>query len=172
MASNGEWTLGLIDSAWFGSDYEGKAGREEAKRIGFESLDLFIGFDPGRMTKADRKSYVSDNQSAGLPIVSLVCTCLGLSDFNPAIRNYHVERARNIVDLAAEFDDARNVLLRAWRVYVSEKTAPGGIGMESGGRRDTPGRRSRGSAQTRTRDRTSAIRIRLHRFTRYHGTLS
>src|SRR5262249_20528582 len=34
------WTLGLIDSAWFGSDYEGKDGREEAKRIGFESLDL------------------------------------------------------------------------------------------------------------------------------------
>jgi hypothetical protein len=41
MSKKDNWTLGLIDSAWFGSDYEGKDGREEAKRIGFESLDLF-----------------------------------------------------------------------------------------------------------------------------------
>ena len=77
MSKNDNWTLGLIDSAWFGSDYEGKNGREEAKRIGFESLDLFVGFDPGRMSKTNRERYVTENQSAGLPIVSLVCTCLG-----------------------------------------------------------------------------------------------
>jgi len=82
MSKNDNWTLGLIDSAWFGSDYEGKNGREEAKRIGFESLDLFVGFDPGRMSKTNRERYVTENQSAGLPIVSLVCTCLGLSDFS------------------------------------------------------------------------------------------
>jgi hypothetical protein len=51
MSKNDNWTLGLIGSAWFGSDYEGKDGREEAKRIGFESLDFFVGFDPGRMSK-------------------------------------------------------------------------------------------------------------------------
>ena len=28
MSKNDNWTLGLIDSAWFGSDYEGKNGRE------------------------------------------------------------------------------------------------------------------------------------------------
>ena len=94
MSKNDNWTLGLIDSAWFGSDYDGKNGREEAKRIGFESLDLFVGFDPGRMSKTNRERYVTENQSAGLPIVSLVCTCLGLSDFNPAIRDYHIERAK------------------------------------------------------------------------------
>jgi len=55
MSKNDNWTLGLIDSAWFGSDYEGKDGREEAKRIGFESLDLFVGFDPGRMSKTNRE---------------------------------------------------------------------------------------------------------------------
>jgi D-psicose/D-tagatose/L-ribulose 3-epimerase len=80
MSKNDNWTLGLIDSAWFGSDYEGKDGREEAKRIGFESLDLFVGFDPGRMSKTNRERYVTENRSAGLPIVSLVCTCLGLSE--------------------------------------------------------------------------------------------
>jgi hypothetical protein len=55
MSKNDNWTLGLIDSAWFGSDYERKNGREEAKRIGFESLDLFVGFDPGRMSKTNRE---------------------------------------------------------------------------------------------------------------------
>src|SRR5262249_23152616 len=42
MSKNDNWTLGLIDSAWFGSDYEGKDGREEAKRIGFESPHVHL----------------------------------------------------------------------------------------------------------------------------------
>ena len=75
---NKNWTLGLIDSAWFGTDYEGKRGREEAKRIGFESLDVFVGFDPGKLDQRERQAYIDDNLSTGLPVVSLVCTCLGL----------------------------------------------------------------------------------------------
>jgi len=124
MSKNDNWTLGLIDSAWFGSDYEGKDGREEAKRIGFESLDLFVGFDPGRMSKTNRERYVAENQSAGLPIVSLVCTCLGLSDFNPAIRDYHIERAKNVVDLAAEFASARNLCFVPGEYMFQKKLIP------------------------------------------------
>jgi hypothetical protein len=48
MAHNSKWTLGLIDSAWFGSKFDGQAGREQAKKIGFESLaqlaQLEVGF--------------------------------------------------------------------------------------------------------------------------------
>lgn len=109
MTAYPEWKLGLIDSAWFGSQYEGRAGRQEAKKIGFDSLDLFIGFDPGRMTPAERRSYVADVRSVELPIISLVCTCLGLSDFNPAVRSYHIERAKNVLDLASEFPSAINL---------------------------------------------------------------
>jgi D-psicose/D-tagatose/L-ribulose 3-epimerase len=104
-----EWKLGLIDSAWFGSPFEGLPGKQEAKRIGFDSLDLFVGFDPGRMTPAERSNYVAEVRSVGLPINSLVCTCLGLSDFNPAVRSYHIERAKNVLDLASEFSSARNL---------------------------------------------------------------
>ncbi|HTZ67223.1 MAG TPA: sugar phosphate isomerase/epimerase [Roseiarcus sp.] len=104
-----QWKLGLIDSAWFGSEYEGQRGREEAKRIGFDSLDLFIGFDPGRMTEGERRNYVAEIRSVDLPINSLVCTCLGLSDFNPAVRSYHIERAKNVLDLASGFLEARNL---------------------------------------------------------------
>ncbi|MGE3831201.1 MAG: sugar phosphate isomerase/epimerase family protein, partial [Parvibaculaceae bacterium] len=124
MAANGDWTLGLIDSAWFGSDYEGKRGRDEARRIGFESLDLFIGFDPGKMTAEERKRFIADNESAGLPIVSLVCTCLGLSDFNPAIRFYHIERAKNVVDLAADFKTSRNLCFVPGEYMFQKKLIP------------------------------------------------
>jgi sugar phosphate isomerase/epimerase len=101
-----QWKLGLIDSAWFGSQYEGLPGKQEAKRIGFDTLDLFIGFDPGRMSPAERGDYVADIRSVDLPINSLVCTCLGLSDFNPAVRSYHIERAKNVLDLASGFSAA------------------------------------------------------------------
>ena len=97
-----QWKLGLIDSAWFGSQYEGLPGKQEAKRIGFDTLDLFIGFDPGRMSPTERRNYVADIRSVDLPINSLVCTCLGLSDFNPAVRSYHIDRAKNVLDLASE----------------------------------------------------------------------
>jgi sugar phosphate isomerase/epimerase len=103
MAAYPQWKLGLIDSAWFGSPFEGRRGKEEAKKIGFDSLDLFVGFDPGRMSAAERSGYAAEVRAADLPVNSVVCTCLGLSDFNPAIRSYHIERARNVVDLATEF---------------------------------------------------------------------
>jgi D-psicose/D-tagatose/L-ribulose 3-epimerase len=122
MHSN--WTLGLIDSAWFGSDYEGKRGREEAKRIGFESLDLFVGFDPGKLGKAERQAYITENLSTGLPVISLVCTCLGLSDFNPAIRGYHIERAKNVVDLAADFPTNRNLCFVPGEYMFQKKLIP------------------------------------------------
>src|SRR5436190_8760239 len=124
MTTRSTWTLGLIDSAWFGSNYEGKAGREEAKRIGFESLDLFVGFDPGAMARTDRERYVRENESAGVPIVSLVCTCLGLSDFNPAIRNFHIQRAKNVVDLATEFATARNLCFVPGEYMFQKKLIP------------------------------------------------
>jgi D-psicose/D-tagatose/L-ribulose 3-epimerase len=109
MTAYPEWKLGLIDSAWFGSQYEGPPGRQEAKTIGFDSLDLFIGFDPGRMTPDERRNYVADARGVDLPIISLVCTCLGLSDFNPAVRSYHIERAKSVLDLASGFSSAKNL---------------------------------------------------------------
>jgi len=102
MSVYAQWKVGVIDSEWFGSQYEGLPGKQEAKRIGFDTLDLFIGFDPGRMSPTERRDYVADIRSVDLPINSLVCTCLGLSDFNPAVRSYHIERAKNVLDLASE----------------------------------------------------------------------
>ena len=78
MSGDSDWKLGLIDSAWFGSEFEGLAGLQQARRIRFDSLDLVIGFDPGSMTSAERDAHVTGAKSVEFPIKFLVCTCLGL----------------------------------------------------------------------------------------------
>ena len=127
MPATHQWTLGLIDSAWFGSDYEGQPGREAARRIGFDTLDLFIGFDPGAMPVEERRAWVTGAESVGLPVISLVCTCLGLNDFNPAIRGFHIERAKNIVDLAAAFSTVRNLCFVPGEYMFQQKLLPASL---------------------------------------------
>ena len=61
------WELSLIDSAWHGSPYEGRRGLELARELGYEAIDLFVGFDPGRMTAGERTAYLRDVSESGLP---------------------------------------------------------------------------------------------------------
>lgn len=124
MAATGEWTLGLIDSAWFGSEYEGQPGREEARRIGYDTLDLFIGFDPGAMPADELQAYVAGARSVGLPIISLVCASFGLNEFNPAVRDYHIARSKRIVDLAAAIPSVRNLCFAPGEYMFSQKLLP------------------------------------------------
>jgi D-psicose/D-tagatose/L-ribulose 3-epimerase len=130
MIQNSKWTVGLIDSAWFGSKFEGQAGREQAKRIGYESLDLFVGFDPGKLTVEERDAYVAGAQSVSLPVISLVCTCLGLNDFNPSVRSYHIERAKNVVALAAQFPTVRNLCFVPGEYMFQKKLLPPSLEWE------------------------------------------
>ncbi len=124
MTNSKTWRLGLIDSAWFDSEFDGQPGRELTKKIGFETMDLFVGFDPGRMSGEERNAYIYGAQSVDLPIVSLVCTCLGLNDFNPAIRSYHIERAKHVVELAAAFSTARNLCFVPGEFMFQRKLIP------------------------------------------------
>lgn len=103
------WNLGVIDSAWFGSEYEGKLGLIESKKLGFDSFDYFIGFDPEALSEDERRAYVARGDETGLPVISIICTCLGLTDFNPSVRDFHIRRAKAVVDLASEFETATNV---------------------------------------------------------------
>ena len=124
MVESTAWTIGLIDSAWFGTEFVGAAGREQAKAIGFDTLDLFIGFDPGKLTASETEQFAASVTSAGLPVVSLVATCLGLSDFNPSIRDYHIARARSVVDLATAFSTARNLCFVPGEYMFQRKLIP------------------------------------------------
>jgi sugar phosphate isomerase/epimerase len=104
------WELALVDSAWHGSEYEGAPGLALARELGYEAIDLFVAFDPGRLSPDERAHRVQQVKAAGLPVLSVLCTCLGLNDFNPAVRDYHIERACNVIDYATEFETARNLL--------------------------------------------------------------
>jgi len=127
MTERKQWKLGLIDSAWFGSEYEGQRGREAARRIGFDTLDLFVGFDPGALSRDGKRDYVDGALSVGLPVISLVCTCLGLNDFNPAVRSFHIDRAENVVDLATAFPTVRNICFVPGEYMFQQKLLPASL---------------------------------------------
>ena len=97
------WRLGLVDSAWFGSPWEGRAALELTKEIGFEAIDLFVGYDPGELSGAGASGPPAGAGSVGLPVWALLCTPLGLADFNDGVRRYHIERAKRVVELATDF---------------------------------------------------------------------
>jgi sugar phosphate isomerase/epimerase len=109
-AGEAGWEIALIDSAWHGSEYEGPSGLVRARELGYEAVDLFVGFDPERMSRDERAAYLQGARDSALPVYSVVCTCLGLNDFNPAVRDYHIQRACAVVDLGAELDTVRNLL--------------------------------------------------------------
>ena len=92
------WELALIDSAWHGSEFDGEPGLALARELGYEAIDLFVGFDPGTMPAAERATRIRQVRESGLPVISVVCTCLGLNDFNPAMREYHIRRACSVID--------------------------------------------------------------------------
>jgi sugar phosphate isomerase/epimerase len=104
------WEISLIDSVWHGSAHEGSDGLALAAQVGYDAVDLFVGFDPAALSSHERDRYVADVRNCGIPPLSVICTCLGLNDFNPSVRDYHIRRACAAIDLGAEFDSVRNLL--------------------------------------------------------------
>ena len=100
--------LGLINSAWVQSGQETAFGIRKTREIGFDSIDIFA--DPYDTVEMDRRLIKAECDRAGLPIVSVPCVALGLTDFNPSVRRFHFDRVWAYIDMARQFD-AKNVLL-------------------------------------------------------------
>jgi sugar phosphate isomerase/epimerase len=100
--------LGLINSAWVQAGRETAHGIWMTRELGFDSIDIFA--DPLDMSELERKLIKNECERAGLPIVSIACVALGLTDFNPSVQRFHVQRVRDYLGLASEFH-AKNVLL-------------------------------------------------------------
>lgn len=111
--------LGLINSAWAQAGRDTAFGIRMTRKIGFDSIDIFA--DPLDAGQAERDLIRDECGRAGLPIVGVACVALGLVDFNPSVRRFHVDRARACLDMARGFG-ARNVLLvlgeYVWRKEV------------------------------------------------------
>jgi D-psicose/D-tagatose/L-ribulose 3-epimerase len=100
--------LGLINSAWVQAQQPTVFGLQKTKEIGFDTVDIFV--DPLELDIRERRSIKDECERLALPIVSIACVAVGLIDFNPSVRAFHVGRAKAYLDLAYEFQ-ARNVLL-------------------------------------------------------------
>jgi sugar phosphate isomerase/epimerase len=100
--------LGLINSAWVQAGKPTSYGLQKTKEIGFDCVDIFV--DPLDIDVKERRLIKDECDRLDLPIVSLCCVAVGLIDFNPSVRRFHVDRVKASLDLAHEYE-ARNVLL-------------------------------------------------------------
>ena len=100
--------LGMINSAWTQSGIDPAAGIRQTQAIGFDVIDIFL--DPLEAATAEQDAIVAACRASGLPIVSVPCVAFGLSDFNPSVRRFHLDRAKAYLDMTRRFD-AKNLLL-------------------------------------------------------------
>ena len=100
--------LGLINSAWVQAGKGTAWGIQQTKALGFDCIDIFA--DPLDLDPRERRLIKKECDKAGLPIISIACVAVGLIDFNPSVRRFHVDRVEKYLDLAYEYE-AKNVLL-------------------------------------------------------------
>jgi sugar phosphate isomerase/epimerase len=100
--------LGLINSAWLGSPVGTEEGIRKTKEIGFDTIDIFA--DPLELDVREKKLIVETCKEVDLPIVSVCCVALGIADFNPPVRDFHVDRCEAYLDFCYELG-AENLLL-------------------------------------------------------------
>lgn len=100
--------LGIINSAFQQVGIDTATGLKHIARIGFDCVDVFteaIGIPKKEISLVGRTS-----EKLGLPIISLPVVSVGLVDFNEPVREFHIERTKKFIDLAAQWG-AKNVLL-------------------------------------------------------------
>jgi sugar phosphate isomerase/epimerase len=100
--------LGLINSAWVQSGRGTAFGIQMTKEIGFDTIDIFA--DPLDLDADERLLIRRECRRLDLPITSVACVAVGLIDFNPSVQRFHLDRCRQYLELAHEYD-AKNLLL-------------------------------------------------------------
>jgi sugar phosphate isomerase/epimerase len=111
----------MISSTWLGTKIGLEQGIREAKRIGFDTYDVFE--DPLDIDDATRKLIKDTCAEVGLPIRSVVCVAFGLVDFNPSVQRFTLDRIRAYVDQGA-YLGGRNVLLVVGEYYWDLEVFP------------------------------------------------
>jgi sugar phosphate isomerase/epimerase len=114
--------LGLINSAFAQAGKGTRFGLEKTKQLGFDTVDILT--DPLDIDAAERALIKDTCRELELPIVSLCCVALGLVDFNPSVRRFHLERCRAFLDLAAELGCSNLLLVLGEYVWQKEIIPP------------------------------------------------
>ncbi len=100
--------LGIINSAFSQAGVGTADGLEHISRIGFDCVDIFT--EAIGISQEETSLVGKTCERLGLPIVSLPVVAVGLIDFNQPVREFHLQRCKKFVDLAAQWG-ASNVLL-------------------------------------------------------------
>lgn len=100
--------LGLINSAWAQAGEGTEHGIRLTREIGFDTIDIFA--DPLAIDARERRLIRTECRRNDLPVTSVACVALGLIDFNPSVRAFHVSRCKAYLDFAYELE-AKNLLL-------------------------------------------------------------
>jgi sugar phosphate isomerase/epimerase len=114
--------LGLINSAFAQAGKGTKFGLEQAKRIGFDTIDIFA--DPLDIDVRERRLIHVTAEKLRLPIKSLCCVAIGLVDFNPSVQRFSVERVRKYLDLAYELQCDNLLLVLGEYIWQQEVIPP------------------------------------------------
>ncbi len=113
--------LGLINSAWAQAGRDTEWGIRKTRELGFDTVDVFA--DPLDIDIRERKRIREVAGDCGLPIVSICCVAVGLIDFNPSVRRFHLDRVRAYLDLCYEYG-ARNLLLVIGEYIWNQEVIP------------------------------------------------
>ena len=100
--------LGIINSAFQQVGIDTVTGLKHISRIGFDTVDIFT--EAVGMSKTEVRLVAQTSEKLGLPIISLPVVAVGLIDFNEPVREFHVERCQQFIDLAKSWG-AKNILL-------------------------------------------------------------
>lgn len=100
--------LGIINSAYAQAGIDTTTGLKHIGRLGFDCVD--IGTEAMGISQREIRLVARTCEKLGLPIVSLPFTALGLIDFQAPVREFHVQRCRQFIDLARTWR-AKNILL-------------------------------------------------------------
>ncbi len=113
--------LGLINSAWVQAGQDVCYGLQKTKAIGFDSVDIFA--DPLDIDVRERRTIKDECDRLELPIISIACVAVGLIDFNPSVRRFHLDRVKAYLDLAYEYQ-AQNLLLVIGEYIWNQEVIP------------------------------------------------
>jgi sugar phosphate isomerase/epimerase len=114
--------LGLINSTWVQAGRGTAFGIQQTRELGFDSIDIFL--DPLDAPMTEKKLTRDECAAAGLPIISVASVAVGLIDFNPSVRRFHLDRGRAYLDLCAYFEAKNLLLVLGEYIWQREVIAP------------------------------------------------
>ena len=100
--------LGLINSAFYQAGMDTVQGLKHISRIGFDCVD--IATEAMGISKQEVHRVARATDKLGLPIISLPFSALGLIDFQKPVREFHIQRSKQFIELARVWE-AKNILL-------------------------------------------------------------